>query len=70
MQYEEKKEKGKKADCELIEEAAKGVGEWIAPYIIKNVTEGIPFEHMPVPCGRNQFYEKRKEFFCKLSLVR
>lgn len=70
MQYQKKREQGKKADCELIEETAKRVDEGIALYIIKNVTEGIPFEHMPVPCARSTFYRKRQEFFVQLSLVR
>lgn len=70
MQYGEKKIAGKKEDCKLIEDTAAAVDKTIGTYIMKNVTEGIPFEYMHVPCGRNQFYKMREDFFYKLSLKR
>ena len=51
----------------LIEQAAIETDPWIYQSILKNVTEGIPYEYMKVPCGRRQFYERRRLFFKILS---
>lgn len=59
-----------KAEIEMIEQSAIEADSEIYPYIIKNVTEGILYEYMDVPCGRRQFYEKRKLFFCILYMKR
>ena len=54
--------------CKCIEQTAIEVDGAIYPYIIKNVTENIPYEYLgAVPCGREYFYKKRREFFYKLS---
>lgn len=54
-------------NCRLIEDVAKAAGGYIWKYILKNVTEGIAYEYMNVPCGRRYFYEIRKKFFFMLS---
>lgn len=55
-----------KNDVEMIEDAAKETDGILYKYIIRNVSEGTPFEVLEVPCGRRQFYDKRKIFFNKL----
>lgn len=77
MQYKEKKNSNnikQKKEAELIEEAAeqaaKRVKIDIGEYIVKAVTDGIAYEYMDVPCGRNQFYEARQQFFYVLSEIR
>lgn len=52
---------------ELIEQAAIEVDSELYQYLIQNVTEGVPYESMEIPCGRRQFYEKRQCFFKLLS---
>lgn len=69
MQYKEKKQEAPE-HCKLIEDTARAVDEAIAPYLLKNITEGITFEYLGVPCGRRQFYEKRQQFFFELSKKR
>lgn len=59
-----------KSDVFDIEEAAKKTDSYLANYIIKNIAKGIPYEHLNVPCGRRQFYEKRKQFFINLCSER
>ena len=44
-------------DLRLIEEIAKKAAPSIHKWILKNVTEGTPYEWMNVPVGRRQFYE-------------
>lgn len=56
-----------KKEIEVIELTAKEADPVIYQYIIKNVTQGIRYEDMPVPCGRRQFYESRRIFFFLLS---
>ncbi len=55
-----------KKDIEMIESAARETDSILYKYIIKNVSEGTAFEILNVPCGRRQFYDKRKIFFSKL----
>lgn len=50
-----------------IEQSALGASPDIYEYMIKAVTEEIPFEFLSVPCGRRQFYEKRRLFFTLLD---
>lgn len=52
---------------ELIEQSAKEANPGVYQYILKNVTQGIPYEYMQVPMGRRQFYETRRLFFKLLS---
>lgn len=59
-----------RAKCELIEQTAIEADNEIYKYIIKNVTQGVLYEYMPVPCGRRQFYSARRKFFYLLSKKR
>ena len=54
-------------DNELIEQAAVQTDPYVYQFLLKNVTSGISYEYMDVPCGRRQFYEKRRLFFKILS---
>lgn len=56
------------SECELIEQTALETDAGIYPWILLSATQGIPFEELGrVPCGRRQFYEKRRKFFFLLS---
>lgn len=72
-QYDEKKKEAKagntqcRQDIDLIEQTAIMADRDIYPYILKNVTEKIPYEYMDVPCGRRKFYEARRIFFSLLA---
>lgn len=57
-------------DLRLIEEIAKKAAPSIHKWILKNVTEGTPYEWMTVPVGRRQFYEYRRYFFYLLAQKR
>ena len=57
-------------DIELIEQTAMEADADIYQWLIKNVTEGIPYEWLNVPTGRRQFYESRRYFFYLLSQKR
>ena len=55
-----------------IEGTAKRVAPEIYPYLLKGVTEeGISYtylrEVMMIPCGKNFYYSKRREFYWRLS---
>ena len=55
-----------------IEETAQRVAPEIYPYLLKGVTEeGISYtylrEVMMIPCGKNFYYSKRREFYWRLS---
>ena len=54
-------------DIGLIEQTAQEAVGGLYPFILKNVTEDITYEHMGVPCGRRQFYVMRRKFFCLLD---
>jgi hypothetical protein len=56
-----------KKENEMIEQAAIEASPYTYQYILKNVTEGIPYEYMKIPRGRRQFYEDRRLFFKILS---
>lgn len=57
-------------DIELIEQTALEADQEIYQWLIKNVTEGIPYEWLNVPAGRRQFYEARRYFFYLLAQKR
>lgn len=59
-----------KQDVELIEQTAEEAGRTIYKWLMKSVTEGIPYEWLDVPMGRRQFYEVRRYFFYLLSQKR
>lgn len=54
-------------DIKLIEETARKTSPEIYKWVLKNVTEGTPYEWMDVPVGRRQFYEYRRYFFYLLA---
>ena len=57
-------------DIQLIEETARKASPEIYKWILRNVTEGTPYEWMDVPVGRRQFYEYRRYFFYLLAQKR
>lgn len=61
----ESREREKK-DVALIERCVKlacGSDVGLITPLLKNVTQGTPYEYMPVPSGRRQFYNLRHKFF-------
>lgn len=57
-------------DCEMIEQAAVAAGSEIYPYIIKSVTENLPYRFIEydnklgkIPMGKTEFYARKKLFF-------
>lgn len=59
-----------KKDVEMIEQAAVEADPEIYQWILKNVTEGIPYEYLNVPMSRTKFYDARRYFFFLLSQKR
>ena len=57
-------------DIELIEQTAMEADSEIYQWLIKNVTEGVPYEWLNAPKGRKQFYESRRFFFYLLAQKR
>lgn len=56
-----------KKDIDLIEQTAMEADSEIYNWLIKNVTEGIPYEFMQVPLSRTKFYDSRRYFFYLLA---
>lgn len=54
-------------DCELVEQAAIEADAELYQAILRNVTLGEPYERIGPPCGRRQFFEKRRIFFYLLQ---
>lgn len=59
-----------KRDVEMIERAAVEADPEIYQWILKNVTEGIPYEYLNVPMSRTKFYDTRRYFFFLLAQKR
>lgn len=59
-----------KKDIDLIERTAMEADSEIYHWLLKNVTEGIPYEFMQVPLSRTKFYDSRRYFFYLLSQKR
>lgn len=57
-------------DIELIEQTAMEADADIYQWLIKSVTEGIPYEYMDVPLSRTKFYDSRRYFFYLLAQKR
>lgn len=59
-------------DIELIEKTAKEIDEFLAPWIIKSVTQNIPawklqqLDNMPTTI--NELNTKRQQFYCLLAI--
>lgn len=55
----------------LIEQIAKEADEFLYPYILKAVTEGLSYTYlkarMDIPCGRDMYYDRYRKFFWLLS---
>ena len=56
--------------CEMIEQTAIEANPYIAEFIIKNVTQGITYIYMNIPCSPNYFYKARRKFFDLLDKKR
>lgn len=56
--------------CALVEQTAIETDSELYSYLIKSVTQDIPYEYINVPCGRRRFYEMRRRFFFFLSKKR
>lgn len=58
----------------LIEQAAAESDEFLYPYILQAVTEGLSFTHLKarldIPCGRDMYYDRYRKFFWLLSELR
>lgn len=73
LQYPLKKQNREKwaDDIRLIEETAEEVDEVLAPFIIKSVTEDIPYWVLAandgIPAGEKVFSEKRRQFYYELA---
>lgn len=55
----------------LIEKTAKQSDEYLYPYILKAVTEGLSYTYLKarldIPCGRDMYYDRYRKFFWLLS---
>lgn len=58
----------------MIERAATDADEFLYPYILKAVTEGLSYTYLKVrldiPCGRDMYYDRYRRFFWLLSELR
>lgn len=56
---------------EMIETLAKEADEYLYPYILKAVTEGLSYTYLKtkldIPCGRDMYYDRYRKFFWLLS---
>jgi hypothetical protein len=55
----------------VIETAAKEADEFLYPYLLKAVTEGLSYPYlktkMNIPCGKDMYYDRYRKFFWLLS---
>ena len=55
----------------LIESTAKAADDFLYPYILKAVTEGLSYTYLKsrldIPCGRDMYYDRYRKFFWLLS---
>lgn len=58
----------------MVELAAQDTDSYMAPYILKAVTEGLSFEKLrartQLPCGKDYYYKMYRRFFWLLSKAR
>lgn len=58
----------------LIEKAALEADDFLYPYILKAVTEGLSYTYLKakldIPCGRDMYYDRYRRFFWLLSELR
>lgn len=59
---------------QMIEQAAKEADDFLSPYILKAVTEGLSYTYLKtrldIPCGRDMYYDRYRRFFWLLSDLR
>lgn len=59
---------------QMIETLAKEADEFLYPYILKAVTEGLSYTYLKakldIPCGRDMYYDRYRKFFWLLSDAR
>ena len=55
----------------LIERIAMEADDFLYPYILKAVTEGLSYTYLKsrldIPCGRDMYYDRYRKFFWLLS---
>lgn len=58
----------------MIERAAKDADDFLYPYILRAVTEGLSYTYLKskldIPCGRDMYYDRYRKFFWLLSEMR
>ena len=58
----------------LIERAALEADDFLYPYILRAVTEGLSYTYLKsrldIPCGRDMYYDRYRRFFWLLSELR
>ena len=58
----------------LIERIALESDDYLYPYILKAVTEGLSYTYlktrMEIPCGKDMYYDRYRKFFWLLSKAR
>ena len=58
----------------LIEKTALEADNFLYPYILKAVTEGLAYTNLKavhnIPCGRDMYYDRYRKFFWLLSEAR
>ena len=58
----------------LIERIAVEADDFLYPYILKAVTEGLSYTYLKarldIPCGRDMYYDRYRKFFWLLSEAR
>ncbi len=58
------------SEIQMIEQAALETDGEYYPFLLKNVTEGIPYEYLDMPFSRAGFYAARRKFFSILDKKR
>lgn len=58
----------------IVEQAAMESDEFLYPYILRGVTEGLSYTYLKtkleIPCGRDMYYDRYRKFFWLLSEAR
>ena len=58
----------------LIERIAMEADDYLYPYILKAVTEGLAYTYLKtkldIPCGKDMYYDRYRKFFWLLSEAR
>lgn len=59
---------------EMVEQSAIGADPDLANYILKGVTEGVPFDilkaRLEIPCSKDTYYDRYRRFFWLLNQER